>query len=88
MAWSKIDDTCPDVDAAFDQMVTDIKSLPVEDFSKEVFNAIIEECIDKVKDQTTALRDALIETCSEYLSMEEELRDRIEELEDQISKME
>ena len=72
------------MDEAFDDMVYEIKRLSIEEFSTSSFNCIIERCVEIVKKQTTSLQDALILAYEEKEESEEELRDRIAQLEDRI----
>ena len=87
-AFREVSDTCPDVDVAFADMVYDIRHMSVEEFCTSAFTCVIERCIEVVKVQTCALRDALILAYEEKEESEEELRDRIAQLEDRIEELE
>lgn len=84
-AWRKVSDTCPHVDEAFDDMYRDIMRMTLEELSGEPLKELISETVDKVKEQTGKLRDALVEA---YEEMEAE----IDELEynhtEEIAKLE
>lgn len=84
-AWAHVDDTCPYVDDAFYDLHNAIKSLSLEDFSKGMLEKLLDECSDKVKIQTTRLRDALVLA---YEEMEEALEAQEEEYEGRISLLE
>lgn len=72
-AWSKVDDTCPHVEEAFDDMYRVIMRMSLDELNGEPLEEIIAETMEKVKEQTTALRNALIEA---YEEMEESLEDK------------
>lgn len=84
-AWSKVDDTCPYVDTAFDDLYRGLIRLSPEAISSGEIQKLLDVCIERVKEQTCKLRDALIEA---YEEMEAE----IEELEynhaEEITKLE
>lgn len=84
-AWSKVDDTCPYVDEAFDDMYRDIMRMTLGELSGEPLKELISETVDKVKEQTCKLRDALVEA---YEEMEGVIRDMEYDHEKQIAVLE
>ena len=90
-AFNAVRETCPQVDAAFYDMIDGLEDILEIRLNTEQYNLIFKKCIDKVKEQTTALRDALVsayeeseDVVSDFENQIEELRDRIQQLEDQI----
>lgn len=84
-AFSAIGETCPKVDSAFSELHQLISSEFEFDSAKDkVLWVLLEECSDAVKVQTCALREALISAYQEKDSIEDELREKIEELEDRL----
>ena len=71
-AWSKVDDTCPHVDDAFSDMQHDIMQMSLKELTGNDLQQVIDQCVERVKEQTTALRNALIEA---YEEMEGVVRD-------------
>lgn len=84
-AWSKVDDTCPYVDEAFDDMYRDIMRMTLGELSGEPLKELISETVDKVKEQTGKLRQALIEAYEEMEAEIDELEDNHAE---EIAKLE
>lgn len=84
-AWSKVGDTCPHVDEAFDELFHDLLNLSLNEIVSGNMEAMFNTCVEKVKEQTCKLRQALIEA---YEEMEAE----IDELEynhaEEIAKLE
>lgn len=82
-AFFAIDETCPHVDSAF----ADLHDLLSESFNldaekrKDLWE-MLEECSDKVKVQTCALREALISAYEEVESKEYEIEQLEHELRD------
>lgn len=87
-AFSAIGETCPHVDRAFDDMLYGIKRLTVEELGGSHLDGLIDLCVDRVKQQTTALRDALILAYEEKEESEDELKNRIDILELRIEELE
>ena len=87
-AFREVSDTCPDVDGAFADMVYDIRHMSVEEFCTSAFTCVIERCIEVVKVQTCALRDALILAYEEKEESECELKDQIYMLQKRIEELE
>ena len=87
-AFSAIGETCPHVDSAFSDMLYEIKRLTIEELGGSQLDSLIDICIDRVKVQTTSLRDALITAYEEKEESEEELKDQISILEQRIEDLE
>lgn len=87
-AFSAIGETCPHVDRAFGDMLYEIKRLTVEELGGSQLDNLIDICIDRVKEQTTALRDALIYAYEEKEESEDGLKDQISILEQRIQELE
>lgn len=84
-AWSKVGDTCPHVDEAFDDMYRDIMRMTLGELSGEPLKELISETVDKVKEQTCRLRNALIEA---YEETEAEIDDLEYNHAEEIAKLE
>ena len=87
-AFSSIGETCPAVDMAFSDMLYEIKRLTVEELGGSSIDNLVDLCIDRVKAQTTSLRDALILAYEEKEESEDELEDQIYILEQRIEDLE
>lgn len=87
-AFSAIGETCPQVDSAFTDMLYEIKRLTIEELGGSTLDSLVEICIDRVKVQTTALRDALILAYEEKEESEDDLKDQIYILQQKIDELE
>lgn len=87
-AFSVVGETCPYVDEAFSNMVYDIKRMTIDELAGAEFDEAVEKCVDLVKVQTVALRDALIFAYEEKEELAEELEDKIYALEQRIEELE
>jgi chaperonin cofactor prefoldin len=87
-AFSSVEETCPYVDEAFSNMVYDIKRMTIDELAGAEFDEAVEKCVDLVKVQTVALRDALIFAYEEKEELTDELKDKIYSLEQRIQEME
>ena len=87
-AFSSVEETCPYVDEAFSNMVYDIKRMTIDELAGAEFDEAVEKCVDLVKVQTVALRDALILAYEEKEDSESDLKDRIYVLEERIQELE
>lgn len=84
-AWSKVGDTCPHVDEAFDDLHRDLIRLSLEEIASGEIQKLLDVCIDRVKEQTCKLRDALIGAYEEMEAEIDELEDKHAE---EIAKLE
>lgn len=87
-AFSVVGETCPYVDEAFSNMVYDIKRMTIDELAGAEFDEAVEKCVDLVKVQTVALRDALIFAYEEKEELADELKDKIYALEQCIKELE
>lgn len=87
-AFSAIGETCPHVDRAFDDMLYDIKWLTVEELGGNLLDSLVSICIDRIKEQTEALRNSLILAYEEKEESENDLKDQICTLEQRIDDLE
>lgn len=87
-AFNAIGETCPHVDEAFDDMYYDIMRMSLDELSGEALKELFSNTVERIKVQTTSLRDALILAYEEKEESEEELRDKITQLEDMIEELE
>lgn len=87
-AFSVVGETCPYVDEAFSNMVYDIKRMTIDELAGAEFDEAVEKCVDLVKVQTVALRDALIFAYEEKEELADELKDKIYSLEQRIEELE
>ena len=87
-AFSSVEETCPYVDEAFSNMVYDIKRMTIDELAGAEFDEAVEKCVDLVKVQTVALRDALIFAYEEKEELADELKGKIYALEQRIEELE
>lgn len=87
-AFSTIGETCPAVDQAFSDMLYEIKRLTVEELGRTLLDSLVDICVERIKDQTTALRDALILAYEEKEESEDDLKDQIYILQQRIVELE
>lgn len=72
-AYNSVAETCPAVDAAFSELQDGLEACTVDDFARGSHTILIDACIERVKEQTTLLRDGII---SAYTEMEESLEEQ------------
>ena len=87
-AFNAVPETCPKVDAAFYDMIDQLEDLLEIRLNTEQYNLVFERCKDSVKEQTIALRDALISSYEEKEYVEEESEQVIEALKEKIYELE
>lgn len=87
-AFNAISETCPKVDAAFYDMIDQLEDLLEIRLNTEQYNLVFEKCKDTIKEQTVALRDALISSYEEKEYAEEESEQVIESLKEKIYELE
>lgn len=88
-AFSAYHETCPYVDEAVYGLLNEISEKLNLTFAQEKeFWPLVDVCTSKIKDQTTGLRDALIEAYKQVEEVQEEMEEAVAELQSRIDTLE
>lgn len=89
-AMNRCGETCPAVDSAFEDLITDITALVAPSLMGDM-TVEINDCCERVKKEaTTVLRDALVDARLDLLQAQSELADaeaRIDRLELELAEV-
>lgn len=86
MAYRAIGETCPVVDEAFYELQDDLENILEMRLNTEEMQSAFKRCIESVKTQTGALRDALVASYQDQIEMSEDYEYQLDDIRESMNR--